>query len=321
MAHILVIGGAGYIGSHVVKALLDNGHQVLVYDNFSTGQRINLFEKAEIIEGDISDKIALENAMKQNIDIVIHLAAKKAVGESMINPALYAENNILGSVNILNAMVKNNVKHIIFSSSAAVYGIPEFLPVDESHPKNPMNFYGYTKVAIEDLISWYAKLQKLNYIIFRFFNAVGYDKSGAVRGKEKNPQNLLPIIMEAATRKRDGFEIFGNDYDTKDGTCERDYIHVSDLASAHVKAVRKILTDSNSYTLNLGTGQAVSVQQIADATEKVIRKKLKYRISDRRPGDPAKLVASSKKAAEVLGWQPEYTEISDIIQTVWNMEN
>ncbi len=320
MAKILVIGGAGYIGSHVVKALLENNHQVLVYDNLSTGQKINLFDKAEFIEGDISDFHALEKAMKQNIDVVVHLAAKKAVGESMVNPAFYATNNISGSINILNAMDKCRVKHIIFSSSAAVYGMPKYLPIDENHERDPLNFYGYTKAAIEDLMMWYEKLKKLNYVIFRFFNAVGYDKAGAVKGKEKNPQNLMPVIMESLSGKRDGFEIFGDDYDTEDGTCERDYIHVSDLADAHVKAVQKLLTDTNSYTLNLGTGKAVSVKQIVEATEKVTGQKLKYRIAPRRTGDPAKLVASSKKATEVLGWKPFYTNISDIIQTVWNME-
>ena len=217
-------------------------------------------------------------------------------------------------------MISCQVKHIIFSSSAAVYGMPKYLPVDENHERDPLNFYGYTKAAIEDLMMWYEKLGKLNYVIFRFFNAVGYDKSGAVKGKEKNPQNLMPVIMESLSGKRDGFEIFGDDYDTADGTCERDYIHVSDLADAHVKAVQKLLTDTNSYTLNLGTGKAISVKQIVEATEKVTGQKLKYRFAPRRLGDPAKLVASAKKATEVLGWKPFYTNISDIIKTVWNME-
>lgn len=320
MAKILVIGGAGYIGSHVVLELLDKNHQVVVFDNLSTGQKENLFDTAEFIEGDILDFEKLKNVMIQNIDVVIHLAAKKAVGESMEKPQIYASNNIQGSINILNAMLEANVKNIIFSSSAAVYGMPKYLPVDENHEKNPINFYGYTKSLIEDLMGWYSELKSINYIALRYFNAVGYDAQGRVKGKEKNPQNLLPIIMEAATGKRDGFQIFGNDYKTKDGTCERDYIHVSDLATAHEKAVQKLMTENKSYILNLGIGKGISVREIVEASEKVIGKSLKYTYASRRLGDPAILVASSDLAYRVLNWKPKYINIEDTIQTVWNME-
>ena len=182
MAKILVVGGAGYIGSHVVKELLEKGHNVVVFDNFSTGQEINLFEKAELVRGDILDIQTLEGAMRENIDAVIHMAAKKAVGESMENPSLYAENNITGSINILNAMLKCGVKHIVFSSSAAVYGMPKYLPVDEAHPREPINFYGYTKMLIEDLLEWYAKLKGISYIALRYFNAVGYAADKSIKG-------------------------------------------------------------------------------------------------------------------------------------------
>ncbi len=320
MAKILVIGGAGYIGSHVVLELLEKNHQVVVFDNLSTGQRENLFDEAEFIEGDILDFEKLKNAMKQNIDVVIHLAAKKAVGESMEKPAIYASNNITGSINILNAMLEANVKNIVFSSSAAVYGMPQYLPIDEKHIKNPINFYGYTKSLIEDLIVWYSKLKDINYVIFRYFNAVGYDSLKRVKGKEKNPQNLLPIIMEVATQKRDSFQIYGNDYNTKDGTCERDYIHVSDLAVAHEKAVQKLMEKNGSHILNLGTGKGTSVQEIVDSSEKIISQKLSYSYAPRRSGDPAVLVASSDLAHKVLNWKPKYTNIEDIIQTTWNME-
>lgn len=320
MAKILVVGGAGYIGSHVVLELLQKGHEVVVFDNLSTGQKINLSDSVKLIEGDILNVEEIERAMAQNIDVVIHLAAKKAVGESMEKPDFYASNNIAGTINILNAMLKFDVKHIVFSSSAAVYGMPEYLPVDEKHPKNPMNFYGYTKSLIEDLMAWYAKLKGMNYIALRYFNAVGYDAMGRIKGKEKNPQNLLPIIMDAATSRRDGFYIFGNDYDTPDGTCERDYIHVSDLADAHEKAVRKLMSDAKSYRLNLGTGKGVSVKQMAEAAECVIGKPLKYAYAPRRAGDPANLVAKSDLAREVLGWTPKYTDIKEIIKTTWNME-
>ncbi len=320
MPKILVIGGAGYIGSHVVKELLEGGYEAVVFDDMSSGQEVNLFKEAGFIKGNILDKKALDGAMSQNIDAVIHLAGKKAVGESMENPQKYAENNLNGVVNIVNSMVDNDVKHIVFSSSAAVYGMPQYLPLDEKHPLNPMSFYGYTKLATENLLAWYAKLKDFNYIALRYFNAVGYAADKSITGREKNPQNLLPIIMEAATGKRDGFAIFGSDYDTPDGTCLRDYIHVSDLASAHVAAIKRLMTDKKSYSLNLGTGKGISVKQIVDATENIIGKRLNYRYAARRPGDPAIVVAKSDLAQQILNWKPKYTNIEDIIQTVWNLE-
>lgn len=320
MPKILVIGGAGYIGSHVVKELLEGGYEAVVFDDMSSGQEVNLFKEAGFIKGNILDKKALDGAMSQNIDAVIHLAGKKAVGESMENPQKYAENNLNGVVNIVNSMVDNDVKHIVFSSSAAVYGMPQHLPLDEKHPLNPMSFYGYTKLATENLLAWYAKLKDFNYIALRYFNAVGYAADKSITGREKNPQNLLPIIMEAATGKRDGFAIFGSDYDTPDGTCLRDYIHVSDLASAHVAAIKRLMTDKKSYSLNLGTGKGISVKQIVDATENIIGKRLNYRYAARRPGDPAIVVAKSDLAQQILNWKPKYTNIEDIIQTVWNLE-
>lgn len=320
MPKILVIGGAGYIGSHVVKELLDGGYEALVFDDMSTGQEVNLFKEAGFIKGNILDRRALDGAISQNIDAVIHLAGKKAVGESMENPQKYAENNLNGVVNIVNSMVDNGVKHMVFSSSAAVYGMPQYLPLDEKHPLNPISFYGYTKLATENLLSWYAKLKDFNYIALRYFNAVGYAADKSITGREKNPQNLLPIIMEAATGKREGFAIFGSDYETPDGTCLRDYIHVSDLASAHVAAIKRLMTDKKSYALNLGTGKAISVKQIVDATENIIGKRLNYRFAPRRPGDPAVVIAKAELAQQILGWKPKYTNIEDIIQTVWNLE-
>ena len=320
MPKILVIGGAGYIGSHVVKELLDGGYEALVFDDMSTGQEVNLFKEAGFIKGNILDRRALDGAISQNIDAVIHLAGKKAVGESMENPQKYAENNLNGVVNIVNSMVDNGVKHMVFSSSAAVYGMPQYLPLDEKHPLNPISFYGYTKLATENLLSWYAKLKDFNYIALRYFNAVGYAADKSITGREKNPQNLLPIIMEAATGKREGFAIFGSDYETSDGTCLRDYIHVSDLASAHVAAIKRLMTDKKSYALNLGTGKGISVKQIVDAAENIIGKRLNYRFAPRRPGDPATVVAKAELAQQILGWKPKYTNIEDIIQTVWNLE-
>lgn len=317
---ILVIGGAGYIGSHVQKQLLEEKFEVLIYDNLASGDKINLLPGAEFIEGDILDKDKLNYAMGQRIDGVVHLAAKKAVGESMIYPDIYAENNISGSINILNAMVNNNVKYIVFSSSAAVYGMPEYIPIDENHPINPINYYGYTKLAIEQNMVWYNKLGKLSYAALRYFNAVGYAQDKSITGRERNPQNLMPIIMEVATGKREKLSIFGNDYGTPDGTCIRDYIHVTDLARAHTLALNKLMDGGQSFAVNLGTRKGTSVLEIVQAAEKVIGKKLNYDYAPRRPGDPAVLTAKAEKAFELLGWKAEYTDIEDIVRTVWNLE-
>ena len=317
---ILVIGGAGYIGSHVVKALLADGFKVTVYDNLSTGQKCNLFSEADFIEGDILDAPHLNNVMAQGFAAVVHLAAKKAVGESMENPQLYATNNIIGSINVLNAMVNNGVKNMVFSSTAAAFGMPQYVPVDEKHPLNPMSFYGFTKVKIEELMHWYAELKDFHYIALRYFNAVGYAADGTIRGKEKNPQNLLPIIMEVVTGKREILHVFGDDYDTPDGTCLRDYIHVEDLASAHVAAIKKLLREPKSYCLNLGTGKGTSVLEIIKATERVTGKKINYDFAPRRAGDPAVIVTTAALAEKVLNWRPQYTDMDKIIQTTWNLE-
>lgn len=317
---ILVIGGAGYIGSHVVKALLREDFQVTVYDNLSTGQTCNLFQNAEFVEGDILDEPHLEKVMRKGFSAVIHLAAKKAVGESMENPQLYSQNNISGSINIFNAMLNSDVKNVVFSSTSAVYGMPQYLPLNEQHPLNPMSFYGYTKMAIEQVMDWYSRIKDFHYIALRYFNAVGYAADGSIRGKEKNPQNLLPLVMEVATGKREILHVFGNDYDTPDGTCVRDYIHVEDLAAAHVLAIKKLLKDGDSQIINLGTEKGTSVLEIIQAVERVIGKKINYDFAPRRAGDPANVVATSVKAAEVLGWKAQYTDIDEIVKTVWNLE-
>lgn len=317
---ILVIGGAGYIGSHVVKALLHENFAVTVYDNLSTGQVCNLFEKAEFVKGDILDSQHLEKTMAQGFDAVIHLAAKKAVGESMENPQLYSQNNISGSINIFNAMLNTGIKNIVFSSTSAVYGMPKYLPLDENHPLNPMSFYGYTKMAIEQVMNWYSKIKDFNYIALRYFNAVGYAADGSIRSKEKNPQNLLPLIMETITGQREILHVFGNDYDTPDGTCVRDYIHVEDLADAHVLAIKKLLSNGDSQIINLGTEKGTSVLEIIKSVERVSGKKVNYDFAPRRAGDPANVIATSAKAAKVLGWHAKYTDIDEIVKTVWNIE-
>ena len=317
---ILVIGGAGYIGSHVVKALLEENFSVTVYDNLSTGQLCNLFNEADFIKGDISDEKKLNQTMAVGFDAVVHLAAKKAVGESMENPQKYSLNNINGSINIFNAMVNNGIKNVVFSSTAAVYGIPQYLPLDEKHSLTPLNFYGFTKAEIERIMDWYSRLKDFHFIALRYFNAVGYAADGSIRGKEKNPQNLLPIVMEVATGKRDIIHVFGNDYDTPDGTCVRDYIHVEDLARAHIAAIKKLLTNPQSHIINLATNKGTSVLEIIRAAERVTGRKIKYDFAPRRSGDPAVVVASNALAQKLLGWQPQYADIDEIIKTTWNLE-
>lgn len=317
---VLVIGGAGYIGSHVVRALLQSGFAVTVYDNLSTGQKINLFADAVFVEGDILDTVKLEQVMSGGFDAVVHLAAKKAVGESMENPQLYARNNINGAINIFNAMVNNGVKNVVFSSTSAVYGLPQYLPLDEKHPDNPMSFYGFTKIEIERVMNWFSRLKDFNYIALRYFNAVGYAADGSIKGKEINSQNLLPIVMDVICGRREKLLVYGNDYDTPDGTCIRDYIHVEDLATAHVAAIKKLLTEKKSHIINLGTGKGTSVLEIIKSVEHVTGKKVKYEFAPRRAGDPSVVYAKSDLAAQILGWRAQYKDIDEIVKTIWNME-
>lgn len=315
--HTLVIGGAGYIGSHVVKELLKNNVKVTVFDDLSTGHEINLFPNAHFIKGSILDTDALGRAMCQNVDGVIFLAGKKAVGESMQNPAKYANTNLIGAVNVLNTMLECNVKKFIFSSSASVYGKPQYLPIDENHPINPMSFYGYTKQATEQLLQWYSKLKGIRFVALRYFNAVGYDANGDIKGLEKNPQNLLPIIMEVACGVRPQLSIYGNDYETSDGTCIRDYIHVTDLAIAHYDALEYLNNNGKSDIFNLGTGKGFSVLEMLQKTEEVIGHKIPCSFTSRRAGDPAVVAACADKAKKVLNWQAQNSDLENIIKTTW----
>lgn len=314
MPKVLVAGGAGYIGAHVAKELLKNGYDVRVYDDLSSGHEINLFETAEFVKGDILDYRTLSKAMN-GVDAVVFLAGKKAVGESMKNPEKYALNNIGGAVNMLNAMAENGVKAIVFSSSAAVYGDPVYTPIDEKHQLNPLSFYGFTKVETERMMEWYDQLKGIKYVSLRYFNAAGYDEEGDIKGKDRNPQNLLPLIMEVATGKRDRLQVFGTDYNTRDGTCVRDYIHVSDLATAHVKAVNRLLSGGESLVVNLGTNHGTTVKEVITAAEKVLGRKLSVEYTVRRSGDPAVLLASNAKARQELNWEPERVDIENIVRS------
>ena len=317
--HILVIGGAGYIGSHVVKALLQRKMKVTVFDNLSTGTKLNLFKEADFIEGDILNYNQILDALKQNVDGIVLLAGKKAVGESMENPMKYALNNINGVINVLNAMVEAGVNKAIFSSSASVYGTPLYTPLDEKHPENPMSFYGFTKLETERFLKWYDQLKGVKFVSLRYFNAVGYDEDGDIKGLEENPQNLLPIVMEAVIGKREKLKIFGNDYDTPDGTCIRDYIHVTDLATAHALALEYLDKGGESQILNLGTSLGSSVLEMVHKTEEVVGKKVPFEFAPRRAGDPAIVTAKPDKVFEVLGWKATHSDLKNIIASTWNM--
>jgi UDP-glucose 4-epimerase len=318
--NILVIGGAGYIGSHVTRELLDRGHKVTVFDNLSSGLRDNLFPEAVFIHGDILHYEQLVQAMRSggDMDGAVHLAAFKAAGESMIKPEKYSLNNITGTVNLLNAASETGLKYIIFSSSAAVYGEPAYLPVDEKHPVNPENYYGFTKLEIERFLSWYDRLKGIRFASLRYFNAAGYDVKGRIKGLEQNPANLIPVIMETAGGMRKELQIFGDDYDTPDGTCVRDYIHVSDLAAAHVLALDYIVKNEKSITVNLGSETGSSVMEVLETARRVTGKPIPARISGRRPGDPAKLTASAALARELLGWKAEHSDLEILVRTSWD---
>jgi UDP-glucose 4-epimerase len=326
---VLIIGGAGYIGSHVAREFLDQGHSVTVFDNLSSGGRENLFADGTFIYGDIMDYTSLVRAMSgsddvgnrkagQGFDAIVHLAAYKAAGESMLKPEKYSLRNINGTVNILNAACEAGVKYIVFSSSAATYGEPKYLPIDEEHPTNPENYYGFTKLEIERFLGWYDKLKNIRFAALRYFNAAGYDTKGRISGLERNPANLIPIVMEAACGMRKEVQVFGNDYDTKDGTGVRDYVHVSDLAVGHVSALDWIAKNDRSLTVNLGSEEGISVLDIIEAARKITGKPIPAKIVARRPGDPAKLVASSKKAHDLLGWSAKFSGVDSLVSTSWD---
>jgi UDP-glucose 4-epimerase len=316
--NILVIGGAGYIGSHVVREFLDRGHRITVFDNLSSGLRENLFPEAEFIHGDILDYTGLSRTAKEGFDAVVHLAAFKAVGESMVNPEKYSVNNIKGTINILNAAVEGRIKNFVFSSSAAVFGRPEYLPIDEKHPTNPENFYGFTKLEIERFLGWYDKLRGIRFASLRYFNAAGYDIKGRITGLESSPANLIPVIMETACGIRKEVQIFGSDYDTPDGTGVRDYVHVSDLAVAHAKALDYTSRNDKSITVNLGSETGISVLEIVEAARRITGRPVPAKIVGRRAGDPAKLTAASRLAHELLNWTAEYSDLDTLLKTSWN---
>ena len=316
---ILVLGGAGYIGSHTVYELIDAGNEVVIIDNLETGHMKAVHPQAKFYKGDLRDRAFVDSVLdtEMNIDAVIHFAANSLVGESMVNPLKYYDNNLCGTKVMLESLVAHGIDKVVFSSTAATYGEPQSIPIVETDPTRPTNCYGETKLSMERMFYWTGVAHNLRFVSLRYFNACGAHISGQI-GEDHNPEtHLIPLILQAASGKRDHISIFGTDYDTVDGTCVRDYIHVTDLAQAHILAVRYLMDGNKSDIFNLGNGVGFTVRQVIDEARKVTGADIKVVEEGRRAGDPATLIASSDKAKSVLGWKPEYADLSKIIETAW----
>lgn len=318
MDKILVTGGAGYIGSHAVKVLLEKGYEVVVVDSLITGHKEAVDERATFYQGDISDELLMTKVFTENKIVgVIHFAAFSLVGESMVNPYKYYENNVGKTNKLLKYMVEHNVNNLVFSSTAATYGEPDKTPIEEEDPQIPTNVYGQTKLAMEHMIGWYGKAHGLKSVALRYFNVAGALDDGSI-GEDHNPEtHLIPIILQVANGKRDFIGVFGDDYPTRDGTCIRDYIHVLDLCEAHVLALEYLLDGNKSENFNLGSGEGFTVLEMVEAARKVTGHPIPTKIVARREGDPAVLIASSKKAKEKLGWNPSRENIEIMIKDAW----
>ena len=319
---ILIVGGAGYIGSHIVLEAVKAGHEVVVFDNLSSGFKDNIDSSIPFFKGSTLSEKDLSSVMNPHrFDSVIYLAAYKAVAESMSDPSKYANNNIIGGINLIKACIQNNIGKFIFSSSASVYGKPEYNPIDELHPLNPTNYYGYTKLLIERNLQWFSKLEGLRYSALRYFNAAGYNIDQKITGKEKNPQNIIPIIMEVASGRQKHLNIYGSDYSTKDGTGVRDYIHVSDLAKGHLASLDYLSQHNKDLLINLGTGVGHSVFDVINMVKKVSNKNIDYNIVERRDGDTDIVIASAEKAKKLINWSPKYSDLFTIIDSTWKIYN
>ena len=318
---VLVTGGAGYIGSHAVKELVGAGQQVVVYDNLSAGHRVAaelaVGGGGRLVQGDIRDtQHLLETLRAANIEAVMHFAAWLSVGDSVKDPIGYYANNVTGALSVLEAMVGAGVKHLVFSSTAAVFGNPERTPITEDHPKRPINTYGETKLAVERALGHFERAYGLRSIALRYFNAAGADPAGQL-GEDHDPElHVIPRAIDAALG-RGSFQVFGEDYETPDGTCLRDYIHVTDLATAHVLALKALADGAASTVYNLGNGHPTSVRQVLDSVQRVTGRPVPYTAGPRRPGDPAILYASSERIKRELGWRPRYEDVDTIVETAW----
>ncbi|PSO90006.1 MAG: UDP-glucose 4-epimerase GalE [Cyanobacteria bacterium QS_3_48_167] len=320
MTTILVTGGAGYIGSHAVLALQRRGYEVIVLDNLVYGHR-DIAEKVlkvELVVGDISDRSLLDDLFAtRNITAVMHFSAYAYVGESVSDPAKYYRNNVVGTLTLLEAMAAASVQKFVFSSTCATYGMPETIPIPENHPQNPINPYGATKLMVEQILKDFEAAYGLKSVSFRYFNAAGADPTGLI-GEDHHPEtHLIPLILLAALGKRDSISIFGTDYPTRDGTCIRDYIHVTDLAQAHVLGLEYLLQGGETEIFNLGNGNGFSVREMIATAQAVTGREIPVALGDRRPGDPPSLVGSSEKARKSLGWHPQYSDLSQIVSHAW----
>lgn len=316
---VLVLGGAGYIGSHTVKALCDENEEVVVADNLVTGHEAAVDRRARFYKGDIRNIDFLDRLFhKEKIDAVIHFAAYSLVGESVTAPLKYYDNNLCGTKVLLESMVKNGIDKIVFSSTAATYGEPERIPIMENDRTEPTNPYGETKLSMEKMFQWTGNAHGLRFVSLRYFNACGADESGAI-GEDHNPEShLIPIILQVPNHKRDFVSIFGTDYPTPDGTCIRDYIHVTDLSQAHILAVKYLMAGGKSDIFNLGNGVGFSVREVIETARKVTGHSIPAKETPRRAGDPAQLIASSDKAKKVLGWDPKHNSLEEIIASAWS---
>jgi UDP-glucose 4-epimerase len=309
---ILVVGGAGYIGSVCAELLLDEGHGVTIFDNLTEGHRRAIDPQAEFVEGDLIDRQSIEKTLaKQHPDAVMHFAANALVGESMQNPSKYFRNNIANGLNLLDAMVGAGVEKIVFSSTCAIFGPPERVPIDETMPARPINPYGESKLAFEKILRWYGQIHGLKFISLRYFNAAG--ASTKFGEDHRIETHLIPSVLKVALGQKPNVEIFGTDYETPDGTCIRDYIHILDLARAHILA----LESAKSDFYNLGTGGGVSVREVIDSCRKLTGRKIDIVEKPRRPGDPPRLIASSEKIKRELGWKPQFQSLDAIIESAW----
>ncbi|TAF04161.1 MAG: UDP-glucose 4-epimerase GalE [Nostocales cyanobacterium] len=318
---ILVTGGAGYIGSHAVLALVQAGYQVVILDNLVYGHQdlVEQVLQVELIKGDIDDRSLLDHLFQtHNIEAVMHFCAYAYVGESVTNPAKYYRNNVVSTLTLLEAMLSASIKKFVFSSTCATYGVPQFIPLTEEHPQNPINPYGATKLMVERILSDFDVAYGLKSVCFRYFNAAGADPNGLL-GEDHNPEtHLIPLVLQTALGKRESISVFGTDYPTPDGTCIRDYIHVCDLADAHILGLEYLLQNGNSEVFNLGNGNGFSVKEVISAAEEITGINIPIQECDRRPGDPPFLIGSSEKARKILNWQPQYPGIQDIVTHAWN---
>ena len=317
---ILIVGGAGYIGSHMVKLLATAGHEVVTLDNLSYGYR-DAVKYGEFVQGDLGDDKILDSIFHDgSIDAVMHFAGFIQVGESMTKPSMYYQNNVSNTLILLDAMLRHQIKNFIFSSTAAIFGEPDYTPIDEKHNKQPINPYGHSKLMIEQVLDDYDEAYGLHSTCLRYFNAAGADPDGELGERHVPETHLIPLILQAASGRRDDIKVFGDDYATDDGTCVRDYIHINDLCDAHLLALELMIKNNKSARFNLGNGKGFSVKQVIDVAKKVSGKDFKVTMEPRRAGDPAVLVADANLATQTLNWQPKFAQLEDIVRTAWNWE-